>query len=185
MPVPACSAVCRRVPWWPSVRVVGWPGSAGMRHWEGNRQNQRLIRCVNGHGAPRVRRRGSRTGRRTLAVVLAEPRVSWINLQSQRCQGSGATLPEAAKGLSRVQHAYRANASCQKTPYTRYKRHFNESPLTSRCRPINAKGKECDQPSARAVQLRRAASTKCQLVPTHRSITARGSERDLPRLVSS
>ena len=53
---------------------------------------------------------------------------------------SGATLPEAAKGRSRVQHGYRANTSCQKTPYTTYKRHFNESLLTSKCPPINRKG---------------------------------------------
>jgi hypothetical protein len=37
----------------------------------------------------------------------------------------------------------------------------------------------------RAAQLRRAASTRCQLAATHRSSTARGSSSDLPRSVSS
>ena len=79
----------------------------------------RLLWTSHHDGSSELRRRQARMGRQTVAVVLPEPGVSWINLQSQRCQGSGATLPEPANGLSRIQHGHRANASCQKAPYTR------------------------------------------------------------------
>jgi len=163
-------------------------GGCAMKRWDASLRTARI--SVSSAAStvivlPRVRRRGSCTGRQTVAVVLREPGVSWINLHSQRCQNSGATLPEAAKGLSRVQHA--------RGQTRRVKHHrtpgIHDTSMKSRSHRgthrSTAKGKECDQPSARAVQLRRAASTRCQLVPTHRSIMARGSEIDLPRLVSS
>jgi len=66
------------------------------------------------------------------AVVLAEPRVSWINLPKPALPRSGATLPESANGLSRIQHGYRTTRRAERTvPQARW--HFNKAGSLLRC----------------------------------------------------
>jgi hypothetical protein len=75
----------------------------------------RLLWTSHLDGSSELRRRQARMRRQTVVVVLPEQGVSWINLQSQRCQGSGATLPEPANGLSRIQHGHRTTRRAKNT----------------------------------------------------------------------
>jgi hypothetical protein len=70
--------------------------------------------------------------RRVRTVVLRELDVLMDQSAKPPRPKSGAALPEAANGLSRVQHGYRSARRAKSTMH-QLKWYFNQSRLTKRC----------------------------------------------------